>query len=143
MHWRSRKTLIQSNKILTDAYKRWQYKYLNSASKWCPARNEQFCTLLHTSDPMSWLFYPKTDKFSYFYHLSPFQHDIIFKEPLLWQNNWFDTIYRSFVLLEYQISSPHKQISFLFIMIKGHLCYKTITYQNVLSEVQVKNLFIF
>ena len=41
-----------------------------------------FVLFLHTSDSMSWIACPKIDKFSYFYHPSPFYHDIIFKESL-------------------------------------------------------------
>ena len=38
--------------------------------------------MLDTSDSMTWISWPKIDKFSYFYHLTPFELDIIFKESL-------------------------------------------------------------
>ena len=37
---------------------------------------------LHASDSMTWIPHPKLDKFSYFYHPSAFECDIIFKESL-------------------------------------------------------------
>ena len=37
---------------------------------------------LHTSDSMTLIPCPRTDKFSYFYHPSLFERDIIFKESL-------------------------------------------------------------
>ena len=35
-----------------------------------------------TSGSITWVLWPKIDKFSYFYHPSPFKHDTIFKESL-------------------------------------------------------------
>ena len=46
-------------------------------------KKETFCTLssYFWLNDMNYL-PPKIDKFSYFYHSSPFERDIIFKEPL-------------------------------------------------------------
>ena len=37
---------------------------------------------LYTSDSMKWISSPKIDKFSYFYHSSHIEREIIFKESL-------------------------------------------------------------
>ena len=45
-------------------------------------KKDNFVLFLHTSDSMTWIPCTQNDKFSYFYHLSPFERSIIFKESL-------------------------------------------------------------